>query len=131
VDGRYWIDVVLAGRDLSVMIDLGLVDPLHRVGLEIEAVLYDAMKRAGNFSRLQMRPRRAASGGLTWFETGLLTAQLVDPALRQPIGPVASVFVARSVPGVPNRVGVVFFHQLVGSRVTWELDGQVWQIDCP
>jgi hypothetical protein len=130
-DGRYWIDVALSGRNLQVMIDLGLVDPFHRVAFEIDPALYDAMRRAGDFSRFEQRSRRDASGRLSPFETGRVMAQLVCPLTRQRIGPAVTVFVARGVPGVPNRVGVAFFHRLTGCHVNWDLDQQTWVIDCP
>jgi hypothetical protein len=131
VDGRYWIDVALAGQHLRIMIDLGLVDPLHQVGFEIDPALYDALNQAGHFSRFHQRSRRDASGQLSWFDTGQITARLVCPVTRQGIGPTVSLFAARGAPGVPARVGVVFFHLLTGSRVDWDLDQRTWCIDCP
>jgi len=38
-DGRYWIDVTLGNGTCHVMIDLGLVDPLDRVGFELAPYL--------------------------------------------------------------------------------------------
>jgi hypothetical protein len=130
-DGRYWVDVALAGRNLRVMIDLGLVDPLHRVGFEIDPGLYDALNQAGHFSRFDRRSRRDASGRLSWFDTGRLTAQLVCPVTGQGIGPAVPLFVARGAAGLPDRVGVVFFHGLSGCRVAWDLDQRTWCVDCP
>ncbi len=111
-DGRYWIDLALAGRDLRVMIDLGLIDSLHKVAFEIDPVLYDALKQASALSQFVQRSRRDASGQLAAYDTGLLTAQVVEPITRQRIGPPVSVHAARTVARLPNRVGVVFFHRL-------------------
>ncbi len=129
--GRYWIDVALAGRQLRVMIDLGLVDPLHQVAFEIDPALYDALNRAGALSQFVQRSRRDASGRLSAYDAGRLTAQLFEPLTRQRIGPQVSVFAARGVAGVPGRVGVVFFHRLTGCRALWTFDQQLWTIDCP
>jgi len=38
-DGRYWIDVNIAAQPVRVMIDLGLVDPAHAVGFEVDPLL--------------------------------------------------------------------------------------------
>lgn len=35
-DGRYWIDVIIGEQPVQVMIDLGLVDPAHVVGFELD-----------------------------------------------------------------------------------------------
>jgi hypothetical protein len=131
LDGRYWLDVALAGRNVRVMIDLGLIDPLHQVAFEIDPVFYDALKQAGALSQFVQRSRRDASGQLSVYDTGLLTAQLVEPITQQKIGPPVSVYAARTVARLPNRVGVEFFHRLVGCRVVWDLDQQSWTIDCP
>jgi hypothetical protein len=130
-DGRYWIDVALAGHGLRVMIDLGLVDPLDRVAFEIDPSLFDALERAGDFSDIERRTRRDASGRLTGFHTGLVAIQLLDPISRQPIGPAVRLYAGRGTSGVPNRVGVVFFHHLVGCQVNWDLDQRTWRIDYP
>ncbi|SRR5579884_2047050 len=130
-DGRYWIDVALAGRDLRVMIDLGLIDPLHRVAFEIDPVFYDALAQAGALSQFARRSRRDASGRLAWYDTALLTAQVIEPVTRQRIGPRVSAFAARGIAGLPNRVGIVFFHRLMGCRAVWAFDQQTWTIDCP
>jgi hypothetical protein len=87
VDGRYWIDVVLAGHDVRAMIDLGLIDPLHQVAFELDPVLYDALHQAGVLSQFAKRTRRDASGQLSQYNTGRVTAQLLEPLTRQPIGP--------------------------------------------
>ncbi len=129
--GRYWIDVVLGNRNLAVLVDLGLVDPRDQVGLEVDPTVYSSIQQSGGFSRSTMRSRRDASGRLSWFDTGLTTAQLVCPLSQKPAGPVVQVFVGCAPAGVPNRVGVVFFHRLTGCRVTWELDQQTWCIDYP
>jgi hypothetical protein len=41
------------------------------------------------------------------------------------------VYVIRGKPGVPDRVGVVFFHRLKGCRVLWDLDAQSWCVEYP
>jgi hypothetical protein len=45
-DGLYWIDVALAGRPFSLMVDLGLVDINDRVGFSIEPAIYAQLKKA-------------------------------------------------------------------------------------
>jgi hypothetical protein len=129
-DGRYWIDVTIAGRELRVMIDLGLVDPSGLVGFELEPAVYNGMKRADRLTRFSFRFRRDASGQVTSTESGFTTAQLFNPVAAQPIGPVVHTGVCRGEPGIPNRVGVAFFQRLVGAKVLWDLDTRTWQIEC-
>ena len=130
-DHRYWIDVALGNRELSVMLDLGLVDPLGRIGFEVDPGEYDALKQTGQLSRFRRRARRDASGQLSWSESGLVLTQLVSPLTRQRVGPAPHVYVSRGVSGVPSRVGVVFFHALAGCQIIWDLDQQLWQFDYP
>ena len=59
-DGRYWIDVMVGNMDLRAMIDLGMVDPLHQIGFEIEPSIYDQLKQAGQLSGYRTRSRRDA-----------------------------------------------------------------------
>jgi hypothetical protein len=94
------------------MIDLGLINPLDQVAFELDPVRYDALKQAGALAQFVLRWRRDASGRLAAYDTAMLTAQVVEPAARQRIGPPVSVFAARGAPGLANRLGVVFFHRL-------------------
>jgi hypothetical protein len=130
-EGRYWIDVVVAGRPLQAMVDAGLVDPRLRVGYELEANIYDQLRWPGRFSLFRFRSRRDAGGRVSRSETGLTTTQLLSPSSGQPVGPVTRTYVSRGLPGLPNRVGVVFFHQLTACRVAWDLDGRMWSIEYP
>jgi hypothetical protein len=130
-DGRYWIDVVLGNVELLVMIDLGLVDPFGWVGFELEPATYQRLKQSGLISSFWRRARRDASGRLSWSESGLGNAQLFDPRTRQGIGPRVRLFSSCGMPGVPNRVGIVFFHCLAGCHVHWELDKRIWRIEYP
>jgi hypothetical protein len=113
------------------MVDLGLVDPLGRVGLEVDPTAYGQLKHSGQFARFRRRSRRDASGRSSWTESGLITAQVVSPATRQPVGPPVSIYVSCGAPAVPNRVGIAFFHRLSGCRVLWDLDQQMWCIEYP
>ena len=130
-DGRYWVDVALGNRELPAMVDLGLVDPMDRVGFEVEPAIYHHLEQTRQLSRFTRRARRDATGHIAWFDTGLGTAQLVCPATRQRIGPLVSLWIACGTAGVPSRVGVVFFHHLTGCKVLWELDQRTWEIHCP
>lgn len=130
-DGRYWIDVHIAGQPIRVMIDLGLVDPVDAVGFEVDPDFYDQLKHAGVLSRFQVRFRRDASGQITRSESGRTNAQLLDPITRRGIGPLTQLPVCRGAPNVPSRVGVVFFHRLTGCNVDWRLDGRTWCVKCP
>jgi len=130
-DGRYWIDVAIGERPVRVMIDLGLIDPRHAVGFELDPEVYDQLKNAGLMGRFQYRFRRDANGRITGSETGQLSARLIDPRTKQAVGPLARLYVCRGATGVPSRVGVVFFHRLAGCRVDWALDSRTWSINCP
>jgi hypothetical protein len=130
-EGHYWIDVALGPLEVRVMIDIGLVDPLHQQGFEIEPGIFDQLKRTGQFTRLADRSRRDASGRTVRTENGRATAQLLDPATRQRVGPKVDVNVSRGAPHVPSRAGVVFFHKLTGCRVLWDLDSRTWCVEYP
>jgi hypothetical protein len=129
--GEYWIDVRLGGRTVKVLIDTGLIDARGQVGFSVEESLYDQIKQAGGFSAHQMHSRLTAAGQISLTESGLLESQLVVPATGTPVGPSVDTFVFRGTLGVPDRVGIAFFHQLRGCKVIWELDGRVWRIEYP
>ena len=128
-DGRYWIDVVVGNMDLRAMIDLGMVDPLHQIGFEVEPSIYDQLKQTGQLSGYRMRSRRDASGQSFHTESARTTAQLLDPHNRKRIGPLSRLFVSRGNQGVPSRIGVVFFHNLPRCKVHWDLDARNWCIE--
>ena len=130
-DGRDWIDVAIGGLTARVMIDLGLVDPLHAVGFELEPDFYDRLKPAGLLSRFQYRFRRDANAQISRSVSGLADSQLLDPGSGLGIGPIVSLHVCRGVPGIPSRVGVVFFHRLLDCRVQWDLNCRSWCVECP
>jgi len=129
VDGRYWMGVAVGSIDLSVMVDLGMVDPLHRIGFEVEPSIYDHLQKTGQLTSFQRRSRRDSSGHSVPTESGSTTAQLLDPLSKKRIGPLVSLFVSRGTSGVPSRVGVVFFHSLIGCKVLWDLTSQSWCVD--
>jgi hypothetical protein len=129
--GRYRIDIRLGSLDLLLMVDTGLVDPLRRVGFEIEPAIFDRLRNAGNFASMRRRKRTDASGASIVNEVGSTTAQLLEPTSRSTIGPPTQVDVMRGVPGVSSRVGVEFFHRLTACRVVWELDPRRWCVEYP
>jgi hypothetical protein len=92
-DGRYWIDVVLGGYNVAVLVDLGLTDPLDQVGFEVDPAVYSSIQQFSGFSRTTKRSRRDASGLVSSFSTGLTTAQLACPVMHLPVGPAVQVFV--------------------------------------
>lgn len=130
-DGIYWIDVALGGREISMMLDLGLVDAAERVGFSLEPILYDQIKQAGEFTQFFTDLRLDASGAITYRENGLLSAQLIEPITRQCMGPQVRLYAARGATNVPNRVGIAFFHQLHDCLVIWQLDSRRWCIEYP
>jgi hypothetical protein len=129
--GEYWLDVSLAGRQLQVLIDSGLIDSRGQVGFSIDEALHDSLKQAGGFRSHQLHARLTADGQVSLTESGDLDAQLVCPLTRVPVGPVVHVAVFRGVSGVPNRAGLAFFHRLKGCKVTWDLDRRLWCIEYP
>jgi hypothetical protein len=129
--GRYVVDVAVSGIATRCAIDLGLTDPLDKLGFELEPALYDQLRRSGGLSHLERRERLDSGGRRTVMSTGLLTAQLIDPLTRQVVGPRVAVYAARGAPGLSSRVGVVFFHRLSGCRVVWELDTRTWCVEYP
>jgi hypothetical protein len=126
-DGRYFIDVVVGTHNLRVMVDSGLIDPLNLVGFELEPSIYDQL----SLTNTRMRLSRNAGGSYSHRASGLGSAQLVDPLSGQAIGPMVQVYISRGNPGLPNRVGAVFFHRLKGCRIIWELDTRTWCIEYP
>jgi hypothetical protein len=111
-DGRYRIDVIIGNHSLPVMVDLGLVDSLGLIGFEVEPSIYDRLKRSGFLTLERTRQFRSASGLVYTALSGLTSAQLLDPAVGQPVGPIVQAYVSRGKQGLPNRVGLVFFHRL-------------------
>lgn len=130
-DGRYWIDISLGTVPVRLMLDTGLVDPLHQTGLELAPALFDNLRQAGQMIGAGQRQRRDASGQLIVMQAGLVRAQLMDPVAHQVIGPVVSVSAFRGAFNVPSRVGVEFFHRLVGCRADWDFDNRRWCVECP
>jgi hypothetical protein len=130
-DGRYWIDVQLAGQPFTVLVDSGLIDRVGEVGFSIESSDYDAIKKAGGFRQHQIQPRMTADGKISFTESGSLDAQLFCPQTQSPVGPIVHLYAYRGAPGVPDRVGVAFFHLLKGCKVLWDLDLRFWQIEYP
>jgi hypothetical protein len=129
--GEYWIDVDLGTYLLQVLIDTGLIDARGQVGFSVNANLYDRFKLAGAFQQHQLHSRLAADGQISQTESGSITAQLVCPLTQTRVGPAVTVYVFRGALGVPDRVGLAFFHLLKGCKVHWDLDGREWCIDCP
>ena len=129
--GEYWLDVNLANHSLKVLIDTGLIDSRGQVGFSIEEPLYDAIKQAGGFGYHQKHTRLTADGKISQTESGSLDAQMICPQTRNLVGPVVNVFVFRGVPGVPNRVGLAFFHLLKGCKFLWDLEHRLWNIEYP
>jgi hypothetical protein len=111
------------------MIDLGLVDPLHQLGFEVAPTLYDQLKQTGQLAHFRWRFRRDASGRLERLESGITVAQLADPNTRNGVGPSVSISIFRGTPNMPSRVGVVFFHNLIGCKVIWDLSAREWCVE--
>jgi hypothetical protein len=113
--------VLLGGRPFETLIDSGLIDAAGVIGFSIDALAYDSMKKAGVFSDIQFNPRMTADGKISLRECGSLDARLFNPQTQTAIGPVAHVYVYPGIPGVPDRVGLAFFHQLKGCKCsgTW------------
>jgi hypothetical protein len=116
-DGPYWIDIALESQDFRLLIDLGLIDAHNRVGFSIDPTLYDHLNQSGQFVGHLLHSRLDANGRISLTESGSLDAQLIHPVSRQRIGPVVHLHVFRGASGVPNRVGLAFFHNLVGCKV--------------
>ena len=113
------------------MVDSGLVDPLGLIGFELEPSVYDSLDQGGFLTQIQTRRSRNASGQYSHAKSGLTNAQLLDPVTGQPVGPSVQLYVSRGKQGLPNRVGVVFFHRLKGCRILWDLDSRTWWIEYP
>ena len=130
-DGRYVIDVVLGNQVLQVMVDTGLVDPLQQVGFELEPSVYDPLDQSGRLTNVRARQSRSTSGRFSTTVCGMITARLFDPVTSQGVGPVVPLFASRGATGVPNRCGLVFFHGLIGCRVSWDLSHRTWSVEYP
>jgi hypothetical protein len=128
---EYWIDVALNGQRLEVLVDTGLLDALGQVGFSVDAATYDSFKHLGRFHSFQVHRRLSADGTLALTESGSLDAQLYCVQTQISVGPIVSIRVLRGAPGVPDRVGVAFFHQLKGCTVVWDLDQRTWRIEYP
>lgn len=130
-DGTYWLDLAIGNLELTLLIDLGMIDQLQRIGFAVEATVYDQLKQSGAFRHFSTGLRLDASGNVSRRKSGLTTAQLLCPVTRNRIGPAVDLYVSQGAPGVPHRVGLVFFHALTGCRVTWDLSQRIWCIEFP
>jgi hypothetical protein len=113
------------------MVDTGLVDPQGQVAFEIEPALFDLLEQSGQLLVAGLRSRFDSSGRHVSLKVGFVMARLLDPATGSPIGPTARCLAFRGSPGVPSRVGVVFFHLLTGCRADWNFDHRLWCVECP
>jgi hypothetical protein len=108
-DGRYWLDVGLGNLDLQLMVDTGIIDPLNQIGVELDPAFYDTLKRSGQFRSFRYRTRRDASGTFAGAESGLLSAQLIDPISRTRIGPMVRAYASR-LTHLPSRTRHIFVY---------------------
>ncbi len=88
-------------------------------------------REPGGFSDCQAKGRLTADGRMGFTEIGSLDAQLFCPQTQSPVGPIVHLYAYRGAPGVPDRVGVAFFHLLKGCKVLWDLDKRLWDIEYP
>ncbi len=126
--GRYWLDVLLGGQTISVMVDSGLVDPDQRVGFELDRTLFDQLKESGKLSGWALRVRKDASGRSSALECASTDGSLAVPGTTDPFGRTIQIHVARGAAQIPSRVGVVFFHRLPGCRVLWNCELRTWSV---
>ena len=127
----YVIDVVVSGRAASAMVDSGLVDPAQLVGFELAPAFFDQLQETGLLKELATRTRRDAGGRMSVMRVGKVSAFLAHPKTDEAAGPEVELFVARSSEGLPSRVGLAFFHRLVGCRVVWDCSARTWSVLLP
>jgi hypothetical protein len=130
-DGTYWLDIAIGNLELTMLIDLGMIDPQQQLGFSVEAPVYNQLKRNGLFTHYNTSLRLDASGNISKRESGLAAAQLICPITRNRLGPTVDLFVSEGPANVPHRVGLVFFHALAGCRVQWDLSKREWCIEFP
>lgn len=128
---EFWIVVDLGGQPIQMLIDSGLIDARGQVGFSIGPLLYDQIKQSGGFRSHQIHTRLTADGQISSTESGSLDATLICPQTRSRVGPAVTCFVFRGASGVPDRVGMAFFHLLKGCKVNWDLDRRLWCIEYP
>ena len=129
--GDYVIDVAIGGLSATAMVDTGLVDPAQLVGFELAPALFDQLQAAGLLKELATRTRRDAGGKMSVMRVGKVSALLARPKTAEAAGPEVHLFVARSSEGLPNRVGLAFFHRLIGCRVDWNCSARTWAVHLP
>lgn len=116
-EGLHWVEIAIGDRELPTLVDLGLADRRGQVGISIEPVLYDHFKQSGFFARHLVHARLDASGRVSITESGEILSRIIEPVSRTPVGPAVRLFAFRGTQGVPNRIGVAFFHHLAGCKV--------------
>ena len=126
--GHYAIDVLIGGIAVNVMIDTGLVDPSQLVGFELAPSYFDRLEQAGLLKDVSTRTRRDASGRKSLMPVGMVKTSLAIPETEIAVGPVVEVYVTRCPPGLPNRVGLSFFHKLSGCHVIWDCSAKTWSV---
>lgn len=126
--GDYVIDLLIGGVAVTAMVDTGLVDPAQLVGFELAPSLFDRLQGAGLLKQMATRTRRDAAGQKSLMKVGMASAVLARPTTSESAGPAVEVFVARSTEGLPNRVGLAFFHKLTGCQVSWDCSARTWSL---
>ena len=129
--GDYVLDVLIGGVSVTAMIDTGLVDPAQLVGFELAPTVFDRLQGAGLLKQMATRTRRDAGCQKFLMKVGMASTVLAQPATTEPAGPEVEVFVARSTDGLPNRVGLAFFHKLTGCQVSWDCSARTWSLSIP
>ena len=111
-------------------LELGRVAVMDKIGYG-----YAAMAESGfawPFSDYRMRFRCDSSGRKSALRTARVTAGLaMSNRPTELFGSMICVRVARGATGVPDRVGVAFFHCLTGCRVLWDCGARTWTMSIP
>ena len=117
--------VVIAGRDNGKRGRVLEVEP--RSGrVKVEGVAIVKKHQRAN-------PSANRGGGIIDREAfiNISNVQLIDPQSQNAVGPMVHVYVYRGAAGVPDRVGIAFFHLLKGCKVLWDLVQRSWCIEYP
>ena len=116
-NGEFYIGLNIGGIALDMLLDTGFSHPRCEVGIGLEALIYDRLKRNGKIDNEKTYQRILANGSTDIVVTGEVEAQLI--CAGHIFGPKVKV---RARKGTYNSVGYCFFKTLKGCRLIWEFE---------
>ncbi len=124
-NGEFHINIKVGGEDTKMLWDTGFIDPDCNVGLGLDEVKYNRLKRDGKLTNEKQYSRHLANCDYDLVDTGEVEAQLIHNG--KTCGPKIKVRVRK---GATNSVGYCFFKALRSCQLIWEFEADEICIEC-